>query len=85
MRLKEHGQDVLVLEKIPTNMHAQDGTIQSHYKSVARYMIGFVLFAGKLSPWCYGGTLTKVGMESICALPPGANCKMCVCAVVGIQ
>ena len=32
VRLKEHGQDVLVLEKIPTNIQAQDGTIHSHYK-----------------------------------------------------
>ncbi len=36
MRLKEHGQDVLVLEKIPTNTQAEDGTIQSHYKSVSQ-------------------------------------------------
>ena len=32
VRLKEHGQDVLVLEKIPTNIPNPDGTIQSHFK-----------------------------------------------------
>ncbi|XP_014767653.1 rap guanine nucleotide exchange factor 4 isoform X1 [Octopus bimaculoides] len=32
VRLNEHGQDVLVLEKMPTNIQAQDGSIQSHYK-----------------------------------------------------
>lgn len=32
VRLKEHGHDVLVLEKIPTNTQAEDGSIQSHYK-----------------------------------------------------
>ncbi|KAK2144439.1 hypothetical protein LSH36_757g01001 [Paralvinella palmiformis] len=32
VRLKEHGKDVLVLEKIPSNIKAPDGTIQSHYK-----------------------------------------------------
>ncbi|ESO82181.1 hypothetical protein LOTGIDRAFT_135052, partial [Lottia gigantea] len=32
VRLKEHGQDVLVLEKIPTNVKSQDGSVQSHYK-----------------------------------------------------
>ncbi|CAC5379061.1 RAPGEF4 [Mytilus coruscus] len=32
VRLKEHGQDVLVLEKIPTNTPNPDGTIQSHFK-----------------------------------------------------
>ncbi|KAK6165706.1 hypothetical protein SNE40_022584 [Patella caerulea] len=32
VRLKEHGQDVLVLEKIPTNIKSQDGSVQSHYK-----------------------------------------------------
>ncbi|XP_065945317.1 rap guanine nucleotide exchange factor 4 isoform X2 [Magallana gigas] len=32
VRLKEHGQDVLVLEKIPTKSQAADGTMQSHYK-----------------------------------------------------
>lgn len=32
VRLNEHGQDVLVLEKMPTNVQAQDGSIQSHYK-----------------------------------------------------
>ena len=32
VRLKEHGVDVLVLEKIPTNTQSQDGTMQSHYK-----------------------------------------------------
>ena len=32
VRLKEHGQDVLVLEKIPITTQAQDGTVQSHYK-----------------------------------------------------
>ncbi|XP_041365780.1 rap guanine nucleotide exchange factor 4-like isoform X3 [Gigantopelta aegis] len=32
VRLKEHGQNVLVLEKIPTNVQNQDGTIHSHYK-----------------------------------------------------
>ncbi|XP_052240015.1 rap guanine nucleotide exchange factor 4-like isoform X2 [Dreissena polymorpha] len=32
VRLKEHGQDVLVLEKIPSNMQAADGTLTSHYK-----------------------------------------------------
>jgi Rap guanine nucleotide exchange factor 4 len=32
VRLKEHGQDVLVLEKIPTKSQAADGTMQSNYK-----------------------------------------------------
>ncbi|XP_064648532.1 rap guanine nucleotide exchange factor 4-like [Lineus longissimus] len=32
VRLKEHGQDVLVLEKIPMNKKISDGSIQSHYK-----------------------------------------------------
>ncbi|KAL3832511.1 hypothetical protein ACJMK2_024146 [Sinanodonta woodiana] len=32
VRLKEHGQDVLILEKIPTNTQAADGTVQAHYK-----------------------------------------------------
>ncbi|KAL4222766.1 Rap guanine nucleotide exchange factor 4 [Mactra antiquata] len=32
VRLKEHGQDVLVLEKIPSNTHSSDGTVQAHYK-----------------------------------------------------
>ena len=32
VRLKEHGQDVLVLEKIPTNTQSADGTVQAHYK-----------------------------------------------------
>ncbi|XP_064614683.1 rap guanine nucleotide exchange factor 4-like [Liolophura sinensis] len=32
VRLKEHGQDVLVLEKIPTNTQTHDGSIHSHYK-----------------------------------------------------
>ncbi|WAQ93674.1 RPGF4-like protein [Mya arenaria] len=32
VRLKEHGQDVLVLEKIPSNTQSADGTVQAHYK-----------------------------------------------------
>ena len=32
VRLKEHGQDVLVLEKIPSNTQTADGTLHSHYK-----------------------------------------------------
>jgi len=32
VRLKEHGQDVLVLEKIPTNTQSADGSVQAHYK-----------------------------------------------------
>lgn len=32
VRLKEHGQDVLVLEKIPSNTQTADGTVQAHYK-----------------------------------------------------
>ena len=32
VRLKEHGQDVLVLEKITSNIPAADGTLQTHYK-----------------------------------------------------
>jgi len=32
VRLKEHGQDVLVLEKIPANIKAADGSLQVQYK-----------------------------------------------------
>jgi hypothetical protein len=32
VRLKEHGQDVLVLEKIPANVTAPDGSVQVQYK-----------------------------------------------------
>ena len=32
VRLKEHGQDVLVLEKITSSIPAPDGTLQTHYK-----------------------------------------------------
>ncbi|KAK3093903.1 hypothetical protein FSP39_021642 [Pinctada imbricata] len=32
VRLKEHGKDVLVLEKIATNVPGPDGTMQLHYK-----------------------------------------------------
>lgn len=32
VRLKEHGQDVLILEKIPTNVSTQEGVAQSHFK-----------------------------------------------------
>ncbi|XP_046573528.1 LOW QUALITY PROTEIN: rap guanine nucleotide exchange factor 4-like [Haliotis rubra] len=32
VRLKEHGEDVLVLEKIPTNIEGPDGTVRAHYK-----------------------------------------------------
>ena len=32
VRLKEHGQDVLVLEKIPANIKAADGSLQIQYK-----------------------------------------------------
>lgn len=34
VRLKEHGEDVLVLEKIPTNIEGPDGTVRAHYKYV---------------------------------------------------
>lgn len=34
VRLKEHGQDVLVLEKISTSTQNADGSIQSHFKYV---------------------------------------------------
>jgi len=34
VRLKEHGVDVLVLEKIPANITAPDGSTQIHYKLV---------------------------------------------------
>lgn len=43
VRLKEHGQDVLVLEKIPTKSQAADGTMQSHYNSKNRsHKVGHV-------------------------------------------
>ncbi|XP_021341628.1 rap guanine nucleotide exchange factor 4-like isoform X2 [Mizuhopecten yessoensis] len=32
VRLKEHGKDVLVLEKIPMNNQGPDGTTQTHYR-----------------------------------------------------
>jgi len=32
VRLKEHGQDVLVLEKIPANIKSADGSVQVQYK-----------------------------------------------------
>ena len=32
VRLKEHGQDVLVLEKIPSNSQSSDGIVHTHYK-----------------------------------------------------
>ncbi|KAL8578524.1 Rap guanine nucleotide exchange factor 4 [Nucella lapillus] len=34
VRLKEHGQDVLLLEKIPVNVPLHNGSFQSQYKSV---------------------------------------------------
>ena len=32
VRLKEHGQDVLLLEKIPVNVPLHNGSFQSQYK-----------------------------------------------------
>lgn len=32
VRLKEHGKDVLILEKIPSNIKSKDGSLSSHYK-----------------------------------------------------
>ncbi|KAJ8309151.1 hypothetical protein KUTeg_014025 [Tegillarca granosa] len=40
VRLKEHGQDVLVLEKIPTHTQANDGSMQSHYKRININAVG---------------------------------------------
>ena len=46
MRLKEHGQDVLVLEKIPANIKAADGSLQVQYKYA--YSITYIAVADRV-------------------------------------
>jgi len=48
VRLKEHGHDALVLEKIPANIKTADGSLQVQYKYTASRLHVAVALIGQL-------------------------------------